>query len=194
MKAIELFADNDEHPSYEFFKLGQCTQFLEQSEGHPLLKNILTEDFSWFRTVKIRHHKKVTPFIESFNEAFANKFGIQKVHQRAIFANGERSHKQQNGTGSYYVFPINEFKFIYNTEVTSTSKYQSTFEQLHETISDEEAVKSIVADLLGYTYVSENLCEGIESGAEIVMFGIPFYYAVDKNAYPDYNELYSLLT
>lgn len=180
--------------SAELFRLRQCTQFLHESGGEPLLKNLSqNESQDWFRQVKVRHHKKESPIIESFNEAFESKFDIQKIHQRAIFTNGIKSFRIQEGYETFYVFPINRYNFIYNPEVTSANnRYQSTFEELQETF-DEETVKGLITELLGYTYVSENLSEGIERGAEIVFFGIPYYYAVQQNQFPEYDKLYNML-
>jgi len=194
VRAKELFSSIEERMSAELFRLRQCTEFLQESKGEPLLKNLSqNETHDWFRQVKVRHHKKESPLIESFNEAFESKFGIQRIHQRAIFTNGVKSFRLQEGYQTYYVFPTNRYNFIYNPEITSSSKrYQSTFEELQENF-DEGTVKGLITELLGYTYVSENLFEGIDKGAEIVFFGIPYYYAIHKNSFPEYEELYNML-
>ena len=194
MRAIELFSSLEERLSAELFRLRRCTQFIVESAGKPLFKNFpLVEEGNWFKQVKVRHHKKENPIVESFNSAFENKFGIQRIHQRAIFTNGEKSFRIQEGCETFYVFPTNQYKYIYNPEVTSAnSRYQTTFEQLQETF-DQETIKGLMTELLGYTYVSGNLREGIDRGAEIVFFGIPFYYAVSVKSFPSYKELYNMI-
>lgn len=192
MRAIELFSSVEEQLSVQLFRLRQCTQFIRESSGEPLLKN-LPDNGDWFRQIKVRHHKKENPVIESFNQAFEQKLGIQKIHQRAIFTNGEKSFRLQEGCETFYVFPINRYNYIYNPEVTSANiRYKSTFEELQETFA-EETVKELITDLLSYSYVSNNLKEGINKGAEIVFFGVPYYYAVQKTIFPSYTELYNMI-
>jgi hypothetical protein len=192
VRTTELFSSVEEQLSRELFCLRQCTQFLNESNGEPLLKNFPSNS-DWFRQVKVRHHKKESPIIESFNDAFEEKFGIQKIHQRAIFTNGPKSFNIQEGCEAFYVFPINSFNFIYNPEVTSANhRYQTTFEGLQETLA-EEIVKELITELLDYSYISKNLYEGIDQGAEIVFFGIPYYYTVRQEMFPEYQELYNML-
>ena len=50
----------------------------------------------------------------------------------------------------------------------------------------------IIADLLQYTYISDTLNEGIKSQAEIILYNIPFYYAVRANTI-DYGDLLTSL-
>ena len=195
MKAKELFSEGIEQFRTELSQVRQCTQFLCESKGQPLLKNFPTNPSSnWLRQVKIRHHKKVDSIIESFNKAFDATFGIHNIHQRAIFTNGVKTFRLQEGHDAFYVFPINRYNFIYNPEIASAkTKYQTTFEELQESFSDEETVKQIITELVSYTYISENLCEGIDKGAEVVFFGIPYYYAIKQSVYPDYEKLYDIL-
>lgn len=195
MRTKELFSEIVEQYPTELFQVQKCTQYLCESKGEPLLKNFpINGSTDWFRQIKVRHHKKVDPIIESFNNAFDVTFDIHNIHQRSIFTNGVKTFRLQEEYEAFYIFPSNRYKFIYNPEVSSIKyNYQTTFEELQEAFSNEETVKQIITDLVSYSYVSKNLHEGIDKGAEIVFFGIPYYYAIKKSVYPDYEQLYDIL-
>ena len=89
----------------------------------------------------------------------------------------------------FYVFPANGFKFLYSKEVdNSTENYKQVFESILDTVG-EASGKDIFTDLLRFTYISENLANGIESGAEIIIYGIPYYYAIRESQIDNYDEL-----
>lgn len=191
MKIQELFQEHNSKLSAEQIMLlsNNCKQFLSMTDK-PLLKGFLnhTEDFV---KMKIRFHKRQSDLIDIFNEAFFNKFNVSNFHQRSIFANGERSFVKNKLTQPYYVFPTNEFKFAYSREIkNSNSEYQNTFESLLEKIElNVDNIADIVKDLMIYSYVENELERGIVEGCEIIIYNIPYYYAVNANTFPNYNEL-----
>jgi hypothetical protein len=134
-------------------------------------------------------------FIETFNEAFEEKFNVSNLHQRAIFANGAKSFVTNEGAEPFYVFPKNGYNFMYSPEVTNSNvEYKHTFEDLFEQFGeDNDNVATIIADLLQYTYTSTELSEGVTAGAEIILYNIPFYYAVKQSSVENYQSLLSLI-
>jgi len=166
----------------------ECGQFLSESEGNPLLKNLSISIHS-FHKVKVRKRKNDTgEFTQTFNEAFESKH--PGLRQRAIFANGLSSFRPvlDEKTQPCYIFPIDGYKFMYSREVENSGhEYKQVFETLFEQFGEEKG-NEVLTDLLRFTYTSENLSEGIESGSEIIIYGIPYFYAYDVssafNGYP----------
>lgn len=164
-----------------------CSQFIKESAGYPLYRNLPTS-YNSVHKVKVRAKKRPTAVGEAINRAFEDSY--TNLTQRAVFASSVQHISESADLEPFYVFPINGFKFLYSKEVSeSTSNYQRVMEVLLEQLRDEQAANDIVADLLKFTYTSLNLDEGINSGSEIIMYGIPYYYAVRCSAYPDYARI-----
>lgn len=155
----------------------ECKQFLTLSEGHPLFKN-LPKSYNDFYKVKVRKRKTQDKFTKTFNEAFDE---IPDLRQRAIFAYAEVTETEQQEP--FYIFPIDGFKFMYSHEVTnSKDDYKQAFELIIEYIGD----KTIMEQLLKYTYTDVNLVEGITRGSEIIIYNIPYFYAVRASTVMEY--------
>jgi len=166
----------------------KCNQFLSDSGGLPIMKN-LPETYEDFQKVKVRKRKHSTTFSNTFNGAFKDE--LNNLRERAIFVNGITTFEENcgNNVEPFYIFPINGFKFLYSKEVeNSTQNYKQVFESVFCQLG-EESGKEVLVDLLRFTYVSENLSAGIESGAEIIIYGTPYYYAIRKSHIDNYNEL-----
>lgn len=159
-----------------------CMDFLKESEGLPLLKN-LPSTYNDFHKVKMRQRKKRDDFTKTFNGAFDE---IPNLRQRSITVNGTSSFIAEEGKAEpFYIFPINGYKYLYSLEVTNSKQdYKDAFEKIVEMFNDNE----IAEDLLKYTYTSEVLTEGIEHGSEIIMYNIPFCYAI-RTSTINYDEL-----
>jgi hypothetical protein len=175
----------------EFEPIGEnCRQFIEESGGFPMVK-LLPKTYQDFQKVKIRKRKNVACFAESFNEVFEHE--MHQLRERSLFANGEiflRDNINHDKTVEpFYVFPIDGYDFIYSKEVTdSTKNYSTVFNEIFNQLGENSAEK-VFADLIKFTYTSQNLQEGLESGAEIIVYGIPYYYAIRETAINDYNNL-----
>lgn len=172
----------------------ECSQFLEQAQDLPLLKN-LPQQYNDFHRVKVRKRKKKEKHIEeAFNYAFDNEH--KDLRERAIFANGPDSFQplmEDQTVESFYVFPIDQFKFMYCTEVTnSKDDYKHIFETLFDEFGDNKG-QEVISEMLKYTYTTENLYEGIEKGSEIIIYNIPYYYAVRTSVFEDYQTLLSTI-
>lgn len=142
--------------------------------------------------VKIRKRKPQNQNLsETFNDAFQAK--QYNLHQRALFANGEKSFIHGANEDKFYVFPIDGYQFMYCSEIQNSNEdHKTVIEALHEEFGHEKGNK-IIADLIKFTYTSDNLVEGIESGAEVIIYNIPFFYAVRETLVPDYSELLDII-
>lgn len=189
MHVHEVLSNKNQNDGYSVISK-QCSDFILESGGLPLTKN-LSNKYSSLQKVKVRKRKHIDHFGEAFNEAFEQEhFGLR---QRAIFANSEPTQPELL-TESFYVFPINGYKFMYSSEVEqSDHEYKQVFETMFNQFGDEKSTE-ILSDLLRFTYSSVSLVEGIQSGAEIILYGIPYYYAVRCAAQPSYHDLLSSIT
>lgn len=170
-----------------------CTDFLNESNGLPLLKN-LPLNYNDLHKVKVRWKKSVNTFSEAFNHAF--KHEQDGLRQRAIFTNGAGSLQEAaDNQEPFYIFPIDGYKYTYSKEVENSSEeYKKTFDAVFEQFgNDKGQAIDIITELLKFTYTNNNLREGIEQGAEIIIYNIPFYYAVRVSKFEEYNELLDLI-
>ena len=175
----------------DFAPIGEsCHQFIKDSGGFPMVK-LLPKTYSDFQKVKIRKRKSVDSFAKTFNEAFEHE--MHQLRERSLFAHGEDFLKnninRDTSTEPFYVFPIDGYDYIYSKEVTDSAKnYSTVFKEIFNQLGEESADK-VFTDLMKFTYTSTNLQEGLASSAEIIVYGIPFYYAIRKNIINDYDSL-----
>ena len=167
-----------------------CHQFFSEAGGFPMVK-LLPRTYQDFQKVKIRKRKHVSSFANSFNEAFNHE--MHQLRERSLFANGEIYLENKaivdNTLEPFYVFPIDGYDYIYNKEVTNSSKnYSEVFNEIFNQLGESSADK-VFAELMKFSYTSENLQEGLETGAEIIVYGIPYYYSIRRSAINDYNNL-----
>jgi len=171
----------------------QCTQFFQESGGFPMVK-YLPMVYEDFQKVKVRKRKHSNTFSNMFNGAFKDE--MRDLRERSIFASGVATfeHNIMENAEPFYIFPINGYKFLYSKEVeNSTENYRQVFESIFDQLG-EQSGKDVFTDLLRFTYISENLALGIESGAEVILYGIPYYYAVRESLIDNYDELLTVLT
>jgi len=165
----------------------KCSMFLEMSGGLPLLKNLPCH-YEDFHKVKLRLRKKQRDdrFAKTFNEAFDE---IPHLRQRAMFVNGPESFIAESGEREpFYIFPTDGFKFMYSLEVkNSSTDYMEAFDTLLSSVSS--GVDNLMEQVLKYSYVYENLNEGIDHGSEIILFNMPFCYAIRVDCVEDYEEI-----
>ena len=179
----------------EYKQINQvCSIFVEESKGLPLLKNLSTKYFD-IQKVKVRKKNSSNTFVNTFNEAFEEE--LDNLHQRAVFANGldsfEPADPISEGLEPFYIFPINGYRFMYSSEVENSNQdYKKVFDSMFEQFGDERG-KDVVTDLLKFTYCHENLYEGIEKGSEIIIYNIPYFYAIRATS-DNYTELLTTIT
>lgn len=107
---------------------------------------------------------------ERFNRAFDEHH--PQLQQRAVLATGVFSENTD-----VYVFPIDGYKFMYNPEIVdSATQYQQIFDSIAEGVDGDP--DDVIADMLKFNYHHTNIVEGIRAGSEIVLYNIPYFYAV----------------
>lgn len=159
----------------------ECSQFLHEAAGIPLLK-ALPSTYSDFQRVKVRRQKRVDEVTTVFNEAFKTQYN--NLRQRAIFANSTTPelHEDQH---AFYIFPVNGFGYLYSKEVThSNTDYRRVMDTIFESFDDTSKASDIITDLLKYAYTSDKLAEGLAAKAEVIVYGVPYYYAIRTTAIP----------
>lgn len=165
----------------------ECSQFLEESGGLPLLKNLPTR-YDGFKKVKVRKKNKHDAVIEVFNKSFPQH---KNAFQRSIFANAETSFIPSIDLSlePFFIFPTNGYKFVYNPQVSNfTNQYQETINNLINNVSKSVAI-DMVSKVISQSYTDKNLHQGIKFGAEIILYGIPFYYGIRKSLIDDYSKM-----
>lgn len=152
-----------------------CSVFIRESQGLPLFRQLPTT-YADFHRVKVRLQKRKDAVTEVFERAFGQEY--TNLRQRAVFASTTLPPKADH-TEPFYVFPIDGYKFLYSKEVTnSDSDYRDVIDKLVSELGNLTEATDIVTDLLKYTYSTCKLHEGLSSGAEVIFYGIPYYYAV----------------
>lgn len=168
----------------------ECSEFIQCSESLPLVKT-LKKNPANFKKVKVRTKSKKNDFIEAFNEAFSEEY--KNIHGRSIFCNGSHTITELNEYERIYVFPINGFKYLYNPNVTFVEEYKKLYETLNSSMSGVD-VESLFIDMIEYSYksVQTSFKDALFSQKEIIIYGIPYYYAVKVNKFPHYSDLIDL--
>ena len=165
----------------------ECSEFLLESEGKPLLKN-LPRYRDGFIKVKVRQKRTTDAFIENFNNAFAGE--RSRLLQRSVVGHGEAAFvpSLDPNLEPFYIFPVDGFRYMYNPSAASTSEYKDTFNKLLTNVG--ESAPEIFQKVLKYDYVFDKLAEGITGGSEIIFYGIPYYFALRKSIVDDYARFY----
>jgi hypothetical protein len=166
----------------------ECSEYLNLSQGCPLLKNLPIHN-DGFRKVKVRKKKNLNSnFIELFNEVFEDH---DDLYQRAVFASSNILVPDPiENVEPFYIFPIDGFKFVYAENVSNTSNtYKEMFDKLMQNLDNEQGIE-IFLDVLRFNYKKDDLVHGIKSGSEIIIYGIPYYYAIRKSIIDDYRKFF----
>jgi hypothetical protein len=163
-----------------------CSDFIRESDGLPLFKT-LPDTYNDFHRVKVRLQKRRDQVSDVFEQAFGEQF--TNFRQRSVFANSTLL-ESADPTTSFYIFPVNGYRYMYCKEVeNSNSEYKTVIDTVMQGMGNVNEATQIVTDLVKYTYVSSHLSEGIASGAEVILYSIPFYYAVRTTVSPTYTNL-----
>lgn len=186
MLVEDLFARDSAIDVYRRIIHTECAQFISESNGLPIHKS-LPRTYSDFQKVKVRFKRTENTVSSAFNQAFINE--THKLSQRAIFAYSTPP-LVEGDADLFYVFPIDKYKFLYSREVTnSNSDYKQVIDTMLEAFDNIDKATEIVTDLLKYTYSSKQLYEGLMANAEVIFYGIPFYYALRVNQHPNYSQI-----
>lgn len=170
--------------------LQECSDFLKMSQGQPLLKP-LPADGPDTRKVKVRKKKTISEVAAIFNEVFSEPTDL---YQRCILANGSSTSIETKPTHDmFFIFPVNGFKFMYSPNVGYMEyEYGERLAELRKATNLEEG-KKLLQDVLEFEYVqNENLLNAIQSGDEIIIYGVPYFYAIRESSVENYSTLFSL--
>lgn len=196
MRVDDLIQSDDDREELQI--IGErCSQFLEESGGCALLQN-LPQSYGDFHKVKVRKRRKhaedTEEFAEVFNEAFEDE--LRDLRERAVFANGEVSFEptDDDECDPFYIFPTDGYRFMYSKEVENSSEdYKTVCDAVFEEFGAGKG-NEVITELLKFTYNSSNLQEGIEQGSEIIIYNIPYFYAIRTSTVEEYSDLLTTLT
>jgi hypothetical protein len=167
----------------------ECSTFLQESGGFPLLKNLPINN-DGFRKVKVRKKKNLkSNIVNAFNDTFKEH---NDLLQRSIFAHGMNAFIPSNDRQlePFFIFPINGYKFLYADNVNNTTEaYKDTLSKLIETYGS--AGIRTFQEVLKFQYTFENLIGGLTSGSEIIIYDIPYYYAIRYSLIENYESFVS---
>jgi hypothetical protein len=160
----------------------ECGQFLEESKMIPLIK-MLPSKGETFRRVKVRKKDWDSTFISSFNKAFNT---YKNLMQRSVIS--QNVLENIDGKEMFYIFPIDGYKFLYSPLVdNSKNHYESLFNKLSDCLKENSA--DMFVDIIRNQYVSENLGMALKNNYELIIYDIPYYYALRKSIVDDYKGL-----
>lgn len=165
----------------------ECSKFIIESRGLPLLKN-LPKNSDGFRKVKVRKKKNNKELITNvFNDTFKEHHDLI---QRCIFAQSVLSFKLDESNldvEPFYIFPINGYRYMYAKNVNNTTDtYNQTLSKLVENYG-EKGIKTF-QEILKYQYVFDDLSEGLSTNSDIIIYDIPYYYAIRYTLIDDYSK------
>jgi hypothetical protein len=162
----------------------ECSQFVSLASA-PLYVQ-LRDSYPDIAKVKVRKKNTRTVIGEGFDKAFADFYNIS---QRCVYAKSSRAvFESVADKDIFYMFPIDGFRFLYNNQIEDNLKqHTETLSHLDECMESQQAIGTIT-EIIKATYTSINISEGINSGAEIMIYNIPRFYAVRADKY-QYTEL-----
>jgi len=169
----------------------ECNQFLKESKAIPLVK-YLPQNYNGFKKVKVRKRNELKEHEKYMDSSIVDDYS--DLMKRCVIAHPLSTFNElatpQSGFEPFFVFPINGYKTIYSKQIKNSSEqYNQTLYKLVETVGEFSAIE-IFEDLLKYNYSFGNIFEGLECGSEIIIYGIPYYYAIRKSLVDDYNKFF----
>lgn len=167
----------------------ECSEFIRDSKGLPLYK-MLPSNREPFIKVKARHRKsKNQPLATAFNNAFADVY--PNIYYRSIFCNTNETNT--NDLERYYIFPINGYKFLYCNSVKNTSEaYKAAMLGVLDIMVENEAI-SLLSTVLADDYVDDNLHVALEKECEVIIYNIPYFYAIKCSFFIEKNDYNSII-
>jgi len=177
MKFNQLY-HNPKYSEMESVIADSCSTFIHESMGTPVFKLLPRKEI--YEKVKIRVKSQTIPNANVRDAAF----NVKQFDNRSleVFTTSAASH---DGMGLYYIFPVNGYKFIYNTKVDDIV---DSCKKLATILPDKE----IITEVLRYSYNHDNLLNGLEYANKIKFFNIPYFYAIKASL--KYQDLYKRLT
>lgn len=174
MKFNQILKHNLKNNSFDLDIIKHCSTFLRESEGKPLFKVLDYDEPA--KKVKIRFKKRNDEYALARETAFRYRNFDERVLETLTT-------KPLIGK-AFYVFPINGYKFIYNT--SSDANLVESCKIVGERLGVDG-----VSEVLQYTYKNENLIGGLTNAKKVLFYNIPFYYIVEASI--SYKKLYERL-
>lgn len=163
-----------------------CSDFLRQSQGKPLLKN-LSVNSDGFKRIKVRKQKIKNDLDGIYNSAFDYHTYLK---QRCVISYTlESLPNSSENKEPFYIFPINGYKFLFSKNVNNSNETYYNMLKLLENKIGIDRSQNVMEDVLKYNYEDTNLYEALVNDCEIIIFGIPYFYAVKKSIVNNYREL-----
>lgn len=166
--------------------LKDCSEFLSKAGNNPLYK-LLPTGGEGFRKIKIR---KKNRHEHSFERYFDMAFGHQykDLRLRSMIAQSKTPDNNNPLLEPFYVFPINGFRILYNQQIEDYNSYIKTLEGI---LQNTGSMEQLLKNLFEYAYVEGEIVDAIKSGSDILIYDIPYYYAVRKSLIRSYDNFIS---
>lgn len=166
--------------------LVDCSQFLRSSK-YPLYKAFPTY-YPDIKKVKVRQKKRTDPIKDALSNAFKHK--TKEIGKKAVFTCTDPDKCEiADGMELFYAIPISGYKFLYNEQVSGTSlRHQQVFNDVLSSVKDECTTKQLLAEVFNYSYKDDSLEEACESKSDVILYNVPYFYAVRCSKHP-YDEL-----
>jgi len=169
----------------------ECTEFLSTANDLPLIK-VRKINESNFKKVKVRTKTTADHFVGAFNEAFHDTY--RNIHGRSIFCNGKHAKATEDEFEEIYVFPINGFEYLFNPNIEFHEEYKKIYAKLNNSMEESDAERLLI-DMIEYSYlnIDTNFYEALFSQKEVIIYNIPYYYAVKRSKFLIYDDLLRVL-
>lgn len=153
-----------------------CSDFLSLNSG-PLYKTFPTPLGQSFKRVKVRQkksHKFIDPIIET---------GVQipNLSAKQVVVSPTT---QTITPSTYYVFPINGFKFLYASRPLKA--LEDAFDKLIDLNVDNSY--EIAVNLVRTNFKSDSLATAMLAD-DIILYNMPFYFVAHTLSFPNYKQL-----
>lgn len=161
--------------------LNECSEFLLRSECRPLYRPLQISG-DGFRRVKIR---KKASYAHRYDEYFdlAFKHKREDLRLRSLIAQTQTTPVMDAALERFYVFPINGYKILYSQQIKDYSEYLKLLESV---LSDTDMADSILKKLFQNAYQEDSIIDAMDTGSNILVYNIPYYYAIRESLIVDY--------
>lgn len=144
----------------------ECSNFVAESGGHPLIRYLDTTKYSSdICKIKLRHRsgQQAPQIIDTaLNEE------TQNVSSRALHI--DFSQPDDSSLKPFYVIPTNGYRFIcHNSDSVSSL----------DEVATTSAIEDIAVEVVKMAAVNTSLCEAIQTKTELMFYNIPFCYAIN---------------
>jgi hypothetical protein len=165
-----------------------CSSFLKESNGTPILRN-LPKNYNGFKKVKVRKQKIRNHLDAIYNSAFDY---YDNIKQRCVIVHTLNNLPcPEENAEPFYIFPIDGYKFIFSQNVQNSNKmYFDMYKKLNQDIGNK-STENIMKDVLKYDYNDndKDMSFALKNDCEIIIYGIPYFFAIRKSIVEDYYKL-----